>query len=160
MTGQKILSAQQRERLATAIREQARGFGIGEVAPDEVDRLNIYQASLEAMRRSVENLRKALPRDVALDHILVDARTIPGVRVPQRAIVHGDRLDGSIAAASIVAKVHRDALMCRFDDEHRGYGFARHMGYGTQAHLEALRRLGPSPIHRRSFAPVAQLAAP
>jgi ribonuclease HII len=91
--------------------------------------------------------------------VLVDARTIPGIGVPQTAIVHGDALDASIAAASIVAKVHRDALMRRLDAVHPGYGFARNAGYPTPEHLEALRRLGPSPVHRRSFAPVAACEA-
>jgi ribonuclease HII len=141
-----------RERLAQAIREQALGCAIGQVEPREIDRLNIYRASLEAMRRAVV----ALCEQLDVDHLLVDARQVPGVAIEQTAIVHGDAEDGSIAAASIVAKVHRDALMCRLDERHRGYGFARHMGYATPEHLAALRRLGPSPAHRRSFAPVAE----
>ena len=85
------------------------------------------------------------------------ARTVPGTACAQTRIAQGDARDGSIAAASIVAKVHRDAIMRRLEDEHPGYGFARHMGYATREHLAALRRLGPSPVHRRSFAPCAQL---
>jgi ribonuclease HII len=112
----------------------------------------VYRAALEAMRRAV------LALGVAPDHLLVDARTVPGVTAPQTPLVGGDARDGSIAAASIVAKVHRDALMGRLDALHPGYGFARHKGYGTAEHLAALRRLGPSPVHRRSFAPVAQWA--
>jgi ribonuclease HII len=91
------------------------------------------------------------------DHVLVDARTIPGLACTQTAIAGGDACDGSIAAASIVAKVHRDALMRSLDAAHPGYGFAQHKGYGTAEHLAALHRLGPSVLHRRSFAPVAQL---
>ena len=146
----KKLTPAQRERLDRAIRAQALGVGIGEVTPAEIDRLNVYHAALEAMRRAV----LALPETP--DHILVDARTIPGVAAAQTAIVGGDGLEASIAAASIVAKVHRDALMCRIDDLHPGYGFAAHKGYGTRAHLDALERRGPTPLHRRSFAPVAQ----
>ena len=147
----KQLSKQARERLAGEIREQCVGIGIGSVEPGEIDRLNIYRAALEAMRRAVEELCKTCE----IDYLLVDARTVPGMMLPQTAIIHGDAVDASIAAASIVAKVHRDLLMVDYDDVHRGYGFSRHMGYGTEAHLRALRELGPSPIHRRSFAPVA-----
>jgi ribonuclease HII len=141
-----------RERLAQAIREQAVGCAIAEVEPREIDRLNIYRASLEAMRRAVVRLCEQLE----VDHLFVDARQVPGVAIEQTAIVHGDAEDGSIAAASIVAKVHRDALMGRLDERHPGYGFAHHMGYATPEHLAALRQLGPSPAHRRSFAPVAE----
>jgi ribonuclease HII len=103
------------------------------------------------MRRAV--LALAAPPD----HVLVDARTIPGIGAPQTALIGGDARDGSIAA-SIVAKVHRDAIMARLERVHPGYGFARHMGYATPEHLDALRRLGPSPLHRRSFTPCNQLS--
>ena len=142
----------ERERLAAALHEQCIGLGIGLVEPDEIDRLNIYRAALEAMRRAVVMLRASCEPG----HLLVDARTVPGVDLPQTSIVHGDAHDASIAAASIVAKVHRDALMQRLDERYHGYGFAQHMGYGTAQHLRALRELGPSPVHRRSFAPVAE----
>ena len=147
----KRLSAPARERLDVAIRAQAVAIGVGAVWPPELDRLNVYHAALEAMRRAVVALA------TAPDHVLVDARTIPGIAAPQTALVHGDARDGSIAAASIVAKVHRDAIMARQERVHPGYGFARHMGYPTPEHLDALRRLGPSPLHRRSFAPCNQL---
>ena len=140
-----------RERLDAAIRAQAVAIGIGEVWPPELDRLNVYRAALEAMRRAV------LALATAPDHVLVDARTIPGIAAPQTALVRGDARDGSIAAASIIAKVHRDAIMARLEHDHPGYGFARHMGYATREHLRALRRLGPSPMHRRSFTPCSQL---
>jgi len=145
----KKLSRSARERLDAAIREQALGIGIGEVSHQEIDRRNIFQASLEAMRRAV----KALPAEP--DHLLVDARHIGGISIEQTALVHGDARDGSIAAASIVAKVYRDALMTELDQRYPGYGFARHMGYGTPQHLAALQRLGATPVHRRSFRVVA-----
>ena len=106
------------------------------------------------MRRAVRALR------VVPDHVLVDARTIPEIGAPQTALVGGDARDGSIAAASIVAKVHRDARMRELDAYHPGYGFARHKGYPTREHLEALERLGPCAIHRHSFAPVARCGRP
>lgn len=140
-----------RERLAAAIRAQAVAVAVAEVWPPELDRLNVYHAALEAMRRAVVSLA------IAPDHVLVDARTIPRIAMPQTALVRGDARDGSIAAASIVAKVHRDALMQRLDHEYPGYGFAQHMGYPTPAHLRALAVLGPSRVHRRSFAPCRRL---
>jgi ribonuclease HII len=147
----KRLSPAARERIAARIRAQALGVGLGIVGPYDVDRLNVYRAGLEAMRRAV------LALGLAPDHVLVDARTIPGLACPQTAIVGGDALDGSIAAASIVAKVARDEIMRRLDERHPGWGLARHMGYPTPQHLAALRRLGASPVHRRSFAPVAHV---
>ncbi|HYB13605.1 MAG TPA: ribonuclease HII [Myxococcota bacterium] len=146
-----------RARLAEAIRRQALGFCLAEVWPEEIDRMNIYRAGLEAMRRVVAGLFALAPR-LAVDHVLVDARTIPGLAVPQTRLIHGDALDASIAAASILAKTHRDALMEAQEALHPGYGFAAHKGYATAQHLAALRRLGPCPIHRRSFAPVAAVA--
>lgn len=146
----KKLDRATRERLAGAIRVQARAWCVGVVAPAQVDRLNIYRAALEAMRRAVTGL------GIEPDHLLVDARSVPGVSMAQTPIVGGDAEDGSIAAASILAKVYRDELMRRLDRTYPGYGFARHKGYGTREHLDALRRLGPCEIHRRSFAPVAQ----
>lgn len=139
-----------RERLAAEIRRQAIAVSVGSVSVSDVDRLNVYHAALEAMRRAVLGL------GVVPEHVFVDARTIPRIDAPQTAIVGGDALEASIAAASIVAKVYRDAWMRRLDQRHPGYGFDRHMGYGTEQHLEALSRLGPSPAHRRSFAPVLQ----
>jgi ribonuclease HII len=146
----KRLAPAVRERLAARIRQQALGVGLGIVEPEEVDRINVYRAGLEAMRRAVLALAPAP------DHLLVDARTIPRLACAQTPIVGGDALDGSIAAASIVAKVARDAIMRHLDDRHPGWDLARHMGYPTPQHLAALRRLGPSPVHRRSFAPVAR----
>lgn len=147
----KKLTPALREELDAAIREQAFAVAIGQAEVAEIDRINILQAGLQAMRRAVAGLA------VAPEHLLVDARTIPDVSVAQTALARGDSRDGSIAAASIVAKVHRDALMRRLDGLHPGYGLARHMGYATAEHLHALRTLGPSPIHRRSFQPVRDL---
>ena len=148
----KRLTRATRERLDVPIREQALAFAIAEVSPAEVDRLNVYHAGLTAMRRAV------LALHVGPDHVLVDARTIPDIPPPQTPIKGGDALDASIAAASVIAKVHRDATMRALDSAHPGYGFAGHKGYPTASHLQALERLGPSPVHRRSFAPVAQLS--
>jgi ribonuclease HII len=147
----KRLSRAVRERLAAAIEAQADDWAVAEVWVEEIDRRNIYQAALLAMQRAVEGLT-GRP-----DHVLVDARRIPGISVPQTPLVGGDGRDASIAAASVVAKVHRDRIMQRLDGDFPGYGFAKHMGYGTREHLRALRRLGATSVHRRSFAPVAQL---
>ncbi len=139
----------ERERLAAAIRQQAVAYRVAEADVGEIDELNIYWAALLAMRRAVQGL------ELRPDRVLVDARTIPDLSLPQRALVHGDGRDGSIAAASILAKVYRDALMKRLDGRFPGYGLSQHMGYATAAHRRALARRGPSPIHRRSFAPCA-----
>jgi ribonuclease HII len=141
----KRLTARQREALDIRIRERARGFAIGLADPAEIDRVNILRATLLAMQRAV----LALPEKP--DLLLVDALRVPGLDVEQRPIVKGDALSVSIAAASIVAKVSRDALMRTLDREHPGYYLARNMGYGSEEHRVALRRLGPCPIHRRSF---------
>jgi len=145
----KRLPAAARSRLAAAIRATAAGIGIGLADVGEIERLNIYHAALLAMRRAVE----ALPHPP--DHVLVDARVIPGLSVPQEAIVGGDGRHYAIAAASILAKTHRDALMVELHHRHPRYGFDRHKGYGTAAHLAALRAHGPCPAHRRAFGPVA-----
>jgi ribonuclease HII len=150
----KKLTAARREELAEKIRACALGVGIGVVEVDDIDRLNIYRAALEAMRRAV----LALP--VAPDHVLVDARRIPQITLPQTALIDGDARSYSVAAASIVAKVARDRLMCDLDALYPQYGFRHHMGYATAAHLAAIERYGPSPVHRRSFAPVWELRLP
>jgi len=147
----KALPSAARERLAVEIRRRAVSVGIAVVEPDEIDRVNIYQAGLAALRRAVEAL------EVQPGYVLVDGREIPGLTMPQSAYPKGDSFVCSIAAASIVAKVHRDAIMRELDARYPGYGFARHMGYSTAAHFAAIREHGPSPIHRRSFAPVRAL---
>jgi ribonuclease HII len=149
----KRLTRKVREALDLEIRRQACAVFVAEVSSADVDRLNTVRASLAAMKRAISGL------GLRPGHVLVDARTIPDLGIPQTALVHGDALDASIAAASIVAKVHRDAWMCRLDERYPGYGFSRHMGYGTPAHLAALDRLGPCPAHRRSFAPVSRALA-
>jgi ribonuclease HII len=125
-------------------------WGIGQADVAEIDRLNILRATHLAMARAVV----ALPRKP--DHALVDGLPVRGLPVPHTALVAGDTLSLSIAAASIIAKVTRDRLMTALDAEYPQYGFARHKGYGVREHLEALRNHGPSPVHRRSFQPVAQ----
>ena len=149
----KRLSRAARERLAHEIERVAIAFAFGSAEPDEIDRVNIYQAGLLAMRRAVEAL------GAPVDALLVDARRVPGISCHQESVVGGDSRVAAIAAASIVAKVHRDAHMAELDRHHPGYGFARHAGYGTRDHLAALAALGPSPIHRRSFEPVRACAA-
>ena len=141
----KRLEAATRERLAVEIRAKASGIGLGMASVAEIDGINIYHAGLLAMRRAVE----ALPRRP--QHVLVDARTVPGIDVPQNMFNKGDGINFSIAAASIIAKTERDSMMEALDREHPGYGFAVHKGYGTPEHRAALKRLGPSPIHRMSF---------
>ncbi len=148
----KSLTARQRERLACALQEHALGIGVGVVEPEEVDRINVLGAALEAMRRAVN----ALP--IRPEHLLVDARTVPGIDIPQTPIVDGDAKSYAVAAASIVAKVRRDTLMRQWHQRYPHYGFDRNVGYGTPEHLEALARYGPCPLHRRSFAPVRQMS--
>jgi ribonuclease HII len=146
----KALSPRQRAALAAAIRERAAAWAIGIAEVDEIDAINILQATLAAMRRAVSAL------DVAPSEALVDGNVLPRLACPARAIVKGDRDVAAISAASIIAKTTRDAMLDALDGRYPGYGFARHKGYPTPAHLAALARLGPCPAHRRSFAPVAQ----
>ena len=147
----KKLDVEQRVDAERRIRAAASGIAIGRAEVAEIDTVNIYHAGLLAMRRAVE----ALP--MRPQHVLVDARSIPGVDVPQNCFDKGDGLDFSIAAASIVAKVHRDRLMDELAREHPGYGFERHKGYCTPEHQDAIRRLGPCPIHRTSFTFIREL---
>jgi ribonuclease HII len=141
----KKLTPEKRETLALEIRVAALAVAVAVVEPEEIDRLNVYRATLAAMGRALDGLA------VRPDHVLVDARRIPGCDLPQEPIVKGDAKCHAIAAASIVAKTTRDALMVRYEEAFPGYGFALHKGYGTASHRDAIRRLGPSPIHRRSF---------
>jgi ribonuclease HII len=141
----KKLTPERRATLALSIREHALAFAVAVVDPAEIDRINVYRATLLAMGRALDGL------SIRPDHVLVDARRIPGCDLPQEAIVKGDARCHAIAAASIVAKTTRDALMRRYDDEFPGYGFGDHKGYPTEAHRDAIRRLGPCAIHRRSF---------
>jgi len=142
----KVLSRLARERIDAEVRAIAIAIGIGVATVAEIDEVNIYHAGLLAMRRAVVNLAPAP------GHVFVDARTIPDLAIPQTAFVRGDARVYSIAAASVVAKVHRDRLMAALEATHPGYGFDGHAGYATAEHREAIRRLGPCSAHRRSFA--------
>lgn len=161
----KLLTANRRETLARVIQSKAESWGLGVVEVDEIDRINILKASLLAMAKAFAALR------TRPDYLLIDGnQKIPpqlfhnanrpaGAPPQQKTIVKGDRLCLSIAAASILAKVARDEMMIELDKSYPEYGFAGHKGYGSAAHLEALRRFGPSPIHRRSFKPVRAASA-
>jgi ribonuclease HII len=144
----KQLDRAERERLAADIKQNAICWATARAEVEEIDRLNIYRAGLLALRRAVEGL------GVRPDHVLIDARKLPELALPQTPIIHGDALSLTIAAASILAKTTRDALMAELDLAYPGYGFGRHKGYPTAEHFEALGRLGACEIHRRSFAPV------
>ena len=147
----KRLDPEQRAKMETAIRSAGAAIGIGMADVGEIDRLNIYHAALLAMRRAVE----ALPSTP--EHILVDARTIPGVAVPQNSFFKGDGINFSIAAASIIAKTYRDRLMEELEKKYPGYGFAQHKGYSTPEHQNAIRGLGPCPVHRMSYQFIREL---
>lgn len=141
----KKLTAAQRERIADELREAAIAYAVGAVEAEEIDRINILEATRKAMSLAIA----ALPS--AADFLLIDALQLREVRLPQKAIIKGDAISYSIAAASVIAKTYRDDLMSRHDTEFPEYGFAGHKGYGAASHLEALRRHGPCPLHRRSF---------
>ena len=147
----KKLSEAARERLAPQIRERALAWAVAEASVEEIDRLNILHATMLAMQRAVEGL-SVTPRLA-----LIDGNRCPKLAVPSAPVVKGDSQVPAIAAASILAKVSRDREMQQLDAQYPGYGIAGHKGYPTAVHLEALRRLGPTPIHRRSFAPVRAL---
>ncbi len=146
----KTLSAARREALYDAIRARALCLGVGAASVEEIDRLNILQATLLAMQRAVAGLR------LRPSLVLVDGNRLPVLEMRTEAVVRGDATVAAIAAASIVAKVTRDRLMDEAHAAHPAYGFDRHRGYGTAQHLRALRQHGPTPWHRRSFAPVAE----
>ena len=141
----KILDPEKREELAVRIKADALCWAVGRAEVEEIDSLNIYHAGLLAMRRAVVGL------GVAPQYLLVDARKVPQVETPQRGIIHGDALSMSIAAASIIAKTTRDALMIEFDRVYPGYELASHKGYPTPLHCALLKEKGATPIHRRSF---------
>jgi ribonuclease HII len=156
----KLLSPKQRERLAPLIREHAECWGLGVVEVDEIDRINILQASLLAMAKALSAL-ESKPDCLLIDgnqpipvRLFHESRFSSALSVYQRPIVKGDQLCLSIAAASIVAKVARDEIMVELDRRYPGYGFAAHKGYSCRAHFDALSRFGPSPVHRQSFKPV------
>jgi len=149
----KLLPAERRRVLAERIREHALAWSIAAVDAARIDQINIYHASRLAMREAVMRLAPAA------DHLLIDALRIE-CEQPQIPIIHGDALSASIAAASILAKVERDRIMCEWDAVFPAYGLASHKGYSTPKHLAALRELGPTPLHRQSFAPVWQNPVP
>ncbi len=150
----KILDDEKRESLAQQIKVDAICWAVGRAEVEEIDHFNIYHAGLLAMRRAVEGL------GVCPEFVLVDARKIPSCPSPQRGIIHGDALSSSIAAASIIAKTTRDALMMELDLQYPGYAFACHKGYPTPQHCDLLKKLGATPIHRRSFARVREALGP
>jgi ribonuclease HII len=141
----KKLTASQRERIAEELRRTALCYGVGLVAPEEIDSTNILIATRRAMCHALSALNPCA------DFLLIDALQLREVALPQRAIIRGDSVSASIAAASVIAKTYRDQLMRDYHERYPQYGFASHVGYGTRAHLEALRAHGACPIHRRSF---------
>ena len=150
----KKLSEKKRERLFPEIQDKALAWSLGRAEVEEIDRINILQASLLAMRRAVESL------SIAPHHALIDGNRIPaGLPCSAQAIVGGDGSEPAIAAASIIAKVARDREMIELDARYPGYGLAGHKGYPTRAHIQALHELGVTEIHRRSFGPVRRLLA-
>jgi ribonuclease HII len=148
----KLLTPEQREFLSPQIHEIAVSIGTGIVAPDLIDSLGMTKAVCTAMRIAIGKL---MPQP---DYLLIDYLTIPDLNLPQKGVENGDTLCFSIACASIVAKVFRDHLMIELDKKYPGYGFAQHKGYGTAEHVAALKKLGASPLHRRLFQPVRNLA--
>ncbi|WP_413615829.1 ribonuclease HII [Halomonas cupida] len=149
----KTLSAKRREALDGEIRDKALAFCVAEASSEEIDTLNIYHATHLAMRRAIDGL------EPTPEYLLVDGNRLPGHHVPGQAVVKGDARHPAIAAASILAKVARDAAMLALHERHPDYGFARHKGYPTVEHLAALERLGALSEHRRSFAPVKRQLA-
>lgn len=146
----KVLSEKKREALFEEIKQKARCWFVARASVAEIDKINIYQATLLAMRRAVEGLV------LQPEYVLVDGNKCPDWSWPSEAVIKGDGRVAAISAASILAKVTRDREMVAFDSRYPGYGFASHKGYAVSAHLDALKTLGPCPIHRRSFAPVRE----
>lgn len=147
----KKLTMLQRERLDRAIRRRAVAIGIGQVEAGDIDRHGLTRARQRAMTAAVKQL------GVEAEYLLIDAWDVPELQLPQLAVIKGDATCASIMAASIIAKVHRDRLMLGYDASYPGYGFAVHKGYATAGHKRALRELGPSPIHRMSWAPIREV---
>jgi len=145
----KKLSEKKRDELYTVLVEKAVCYGIGLVSNGRIDEVNILNATKEAMVKAIRSAGSTMSQPI--DHILVDAVKLPEAGIPGTAIIKGDEKSVSIAAASIMAKVTRDRMMIEFDTIYPGYGFARNKGYGTEEHMAALRKLGPTPIHRRTF---------
>jgi len=154
----KKLSPQEREELFRLLRQCGAKFAIGKASPQEIDSLNIRQATLLAMKRAVENLIRR-HRISQIDLALVDGDRLGDLGIPSLFIVDGDEVCPLISAASIVAKVIRDRLMVAYDKRYPQYGFAKHKGYPTREHIEAIRKFGPCPIHRLSFSPVKEIGS-
>lgn len=150
----KSLSAARRQMYADQIRESALAFAVAEASIEEIDEINIRQAGLLAMKRALDAVLVKLS---PIDHLLVDARTVPDTQIPQDNLIKGDARSLSIAAASILAKVDRDAFMQGVAADYPEYGFEQHKGYGTAAHIAALRKHGVSPLHRRTFEPIRSM---
>lgn len=146
----KMLTESKREKLYTQIQAQAIDYASGSAEPAEIDALNILQATKLAMKRAIEGLK------VRPHYLMIDALTLPTVKLPQLPLIGGDQISASIAAASILAKVTRDRLMVELHALYPEYTFSKNKGYGTSEHMQVLRRIGPCPLHRRSFAPVKQ----
>lgn len=151
LTDSKKLSEKKRDQLFDVIKRDAKAWAIGRAEVEEIDEINILHASMLAMKRAVEQLQPQA------EFALVDGNRCPQLPCPCEAVVKGDLTEPCISAASILAKVTRDREMVELDKQYPGYGLAKHKGYPTKAHMEALQKLGPSDIHRRSFAPVAKL---
>ena len=150
----KKLTARQRERLFVEIQQHALAWSVATASVAEIDSINILQATMLAMRRAIEALNPAA------EEALIDGNRVPaGLLIPAQAIVQGDAKEAAISAASILAKVSRDREAQELESLYPGYGFAKHKGYGTAEHLAALERFGPTPAHRRRFAPVRMAAA-
>jgi ribonuclease HII len=141
----KQLTSLQRQRFYQTLTHGTYEYGVGIIEADQIDRINIYQASRQAMLKALKTLK------MPPDYLLVDALEVPDTEIEQRAIIHGDALSVAIAAASVIAKYTRDLIMMKYDSLYPGYGFAKHKGYPTPEHYMALEKLGPSPIHRLSF---------
>ncbi len=141
----KKLSAKRRERIDEELKENVIAYSIAQVEADEIDRINILQATKKAMRLAIEKLTPNA------DFLLIDAVQLKEINLPQKAIIKGDAISASIAAASILAKTYRDNLMQEFCKIYPNYGFSKHVGYGTKAHFEAIREYGACPLHRKSF---------
>jgi ribonuclease HII len=141
----KKLTAKKRDFISIELRKNALAFSIGAVEADEVDRINILEATKKAMQLAIEGLKPAA------DYLLIDALQLKLVRLPQKALIKGDSISYSIAAASVIAKTYRDNLMIEYHESYPQYGFAGHKGYGAAVHLAALKEHGPCPLHRKSF---------
>lgn len=141
----KKITAKKRDKIAEELKENVIAYAIGEVSAEEIDRINILEATKKAMKIAIENLKPKA------DFLLIDALQLKEISLPQKAIIKGDAISASIAAASILAKTHRDARMIELDEIYPEYGFAKHVGYGTKTHFEALKKHGATDIHRKSF---------